>query len=223
MAITNRIDLSGVMCIESGCSKLLFTDSTGFLMSDSLDNQNDLGYGLTGGITLNDVTSAKLNVYYPTITTPIVFTFLIEDGVIVSATLTDLQLVTHDITSLLASTDFPLTNFDITLGYGVTLPEVTDGLFAWDYSIYGKADSVDFAYTTSDAILSTCAADCCVEKSYLEIDANCGCFDNKIKNIITTEVFLSASKYAMNAGQSTKADDLLTKAKEICDSNCKNC
>jgi hypothetical protein len=221
--IENRIDLTGVMCVQDGCSKLVFTDATGFLVSDCLDTQNDLGYGLTGGITLDDVTSAELNVYYPLLTDPITFIFTIADGVITNCILKDLNLVSHNITSLLESTVFPLTNFNINFNYGVTIPEVTDGLYAWDYSIYGSVGVDLFSYTTSDGILSTCNTDCCVEKSYLEIDADCGCFDDKIRNIIRTEVFLAAANYSIDAGQSSKADALLTKAKEICDSNCKNC
>jgi hypothetical protein len=221
--IENRIDLSGAMCVQAGCSKLVFTDTTGFLVSDCLDTQNDLGYGLIGGITLDDVTSAQLNVYYPLLTDPITFNFTIVDGVITNCILIDLNLVSHSIAYLLESTAFPLTNFNINFDYGVTIPEVTDGLYAWDYTISGSVGIDSFNYITSDGILSTCNTDCCVEKSYLEIDADCGCFDDKIRNIIRTEVFLAAANYSIDAGQSSKADALLTKAKEICDSNCKNC
>lgn len=221
--IENRIDLTGVMCVQDGCSKLVFTDATGFLVSDCLDTQNDLGYGLIGGINVNNVNSAELNVYYPLLTDPITFNFIISDGVITYCSLKDLNLVTHNITSLLESTVFPLNNFNINFDYKVVIPEVTDGLYAWDYNISGSVGIDSFSYTTSDGILSTCNTDCCIEKSYLEIDTNCGCFDDKIKNIIRTEVFLAAANYSIDAGQSSKADALLTKAKEICDSNCKNC
>jgi hypothetical protein len=51
----------------------------------------------------------------------------------------------------------------------------------------------------------------------------CGCFDEKIKKIITSEVLLQGAKYAMNVGQDSKAEDMLAKAKDICESNCKDC
>ena len=219
-----RIDLSGNLCVSSGCSVLKFSDISGFLVTTCNDEYNLLGYGLADGITLNQVTQAVLNVYFPSITTPITFTFTIATHVITNATLPDLDGTITDITSLLESTVFPLTNFDITLDYGVTLPTLADGITKWDYTISGlDADLETFEYTTSDEALITCSADCCVENSYLEIDTNCGCFDAKIKKIITSEVLLQGAKYAMNVGQDSKAEDMLAKAKEICDSNCSDC
>jgi hypothetical protein len=221
--ITNRIDLTGALCNGDICSELLFSDVTGFLVSDCLATQNDLGYGLVGGITLNSVETAQLNVYFISMTTPITFDFTIVSGVITACFLTDLSLVSHDITPLLVSTVFPLTDFNINFDYGVTIPAVVDGLYTWDYTITGTSGSDVFTYTTSGGMLSTCSTDCCIEKSYLELDTNCGCLSDKIKDIIKTEVFLAAANYAMNAGQTAKADDLLTKAKDICTSNCKDC
>lgn len=222
--VTARVDLTGQLCVEDGCKTLKFSDSTGFLVTTCNDEYNELGYGLTGGIALNDVTQAVLNVYFTSITTPITFTFTIATHVITNATLTDLNGTITDITSLLESTVFPLTNFDITLDYGVTLPTLADGITKWNYTISGlDADLETFEYTTSDEALITCSADCCVENSYLEIDTNCGCFDAKIKKIITSEVLLQGAKYAMNVGQDSKAEDMLAKAKEICNSNCKDC
>lgn len=221
--ITNRIDLTGAMCVGGVCSELLFSDVTGFVISDCADTQNDQGYGLAGGITLNDVKTAQLNVYFVSMTTPITFDFTIQNGVITACSLIDLSLVSHNITALLESTVFPLTDFNINFAYGVTIPEVVDGLYTWDYTISGLSGSDSFSYTTSGGVLSTCTTDCCIEKSYLELDINCGCLSDKIKDIIKTEVFLCAANYAMNVGQSAKADNLLTKAKEICTSNCKDC
>ena len=224
MALTERIDLTGQLCVEDGCKTLKFSDVTGFLVTLCNDEYNLSGYGLTGGIDLDDVSQAVLNVYFPSISTPITFTFTIVDHVITNATLTDLEGVTTDITSLLESTVFPLTNFDITLDYGVTLPELADGIVKWDYTITGlDADDETFSYTTSDEALVSCNTNCCVEKSYLEMDTNCGCFDSKLKNIITSEVFLQGAKYAMNVGQDSKAQGMLDKATDICQSNCSDC
>lgn len=217
-----RLDLSAQICVEDGCSKLLFNDTTGSVDAVCASDVNELGYGLSGGITSADVTDAVINVYYPLMTSPVKFTFVISSNVITDATITDLNNNSTNIFALLDSTVFPLVDFDITKDYGVTVPEVTDGLYSWDYSITGINPEA-FSYTTSGAFTSDCNTNCCIEKSYLEIDSNCGCFDNKIKNIIRSEVFLWASRYAMNVGQDSKADDLLTKAKENCDTNCKDC
>lgn len=221
--ITNRIDLTGSICVEEGCTKLKFSDVTGFLVSACNDEYNKLGYGLTGGIALDDVTSAQLNVYFPSMATPITFDFIIASHVITSATLTDLNGVVTDITSLLESTVFPLTNFDITLDYGVTIPKLSDGIIKWDYTISGLSGGLSFSYTTSDEALSDCELNCCIENKYLEMDVNCGCFEDKTKDIIKSEIFLWGARYAMNVGQDSKAQGFLDKGTEICESNCKDC
>jgi hypothetical protein len=222
MSLT-RIDLSGNVCVENGCTELNFSDTTGFLESACADDQNDLGYGLVGGIALNDVTSAILNVYYPDMTTPIKFTFTIVNGTITACTLTNLNLVAYDIYSKLVSLDFPLLNFNIALDYGVKIPKVVDGLYTWDYTISGSSSGTPFNYTTSGSFISTCEVNCCTSKAYLELEADCGCSDLKMLEIIKQEVFLNAANYAMNVGMDDKASSFITRATEICDNKCKDC
>lgn len=220
MAIANRIDLTGCLTVED-CEQILFSDETGSLVSACVDDQNDLGYGLIGGIALNDVTGAILNIYYPGLTTPFKFTFTIVNAVITVATLTDLNGTVTNITANLESTVFPLTEFDITLAaYGVTLPELTDGIIKWDYTISGTSGVDDFGYVTSGGILNTCDVECCIENKYLELDPTCQCSENKKQIIKEAEFWLAAAKYAINVGQDSKADALLTKAKDVCNSNC---
>lgn len=224
MALTERIDLTGCIEIEKGCTQLLFSDITGFLVTLCNDEYNEFGYGLADGIALDDVTSAQLNVYYPSMTTPITFDFIIASHVITECLFTDLNGTVTDITALLESTVFPLTNFDVTLAaYGVTLPEMADGIFKWDYTISGLSGGLSFSYTTSDEALSSCSVNCCIENKYVEMDLSCGCFDDKLKNLILSEVLLQGAKYAMNVGQDSKAQGMLDKAAEICDSNCTDC
>jgi hypothetical protein len=217
-----RLDLSAQICVEDSCTKLLFNDTTGSVDAVCATDVNELGYGLVDGITSADVAGAVINVYYPLLTSPVKFTFVIEANEITDATITDLTNVTTNIFSLLTSTVFPFVDFDISADYGVTVPEVTDGLYTWDYTITGTIPE-PFSYTTSGGFTSDCTTDCCIEKSYLEIDSDCGCFEDNIKTIIRSEVFLWASRYAMNVGQDSKADDFLTKAKENCETNCKDC
>jgi hypothetical protein len=217
-----RLDLSAQICVEDSCSKLLFNDTTGSIDAACAADVNILGYGLVGGIESTDVEGAVINVYYPLMTNPVKFTFVIASDVITNATITDLNNVVTNIFSLLTSTVFPFVDFDISADYGVTVPEVTDGLYTWDYTITGTNPET-FSYTTSGGFTSDCTTDCCIEKSYLEIDSDCGCFDDRIKTIIRSEVFLWGSRYAMNVGQDSKADELLNKAKENCESNCKDC
>lgn len=219
-----RIDLTGCIKVEKGCTQLLFSDITGFLVAVCNDDYNEFGYGLVYGIALNDVTSAQLNIYYPNITTPITFNFIIVSGVITECLFTDINAVVTDVTSLLTSTVFPLTDFDANLAaYSATQPALTDGILSWDYTISGISGGKSFSYTTSDDALISCSTDCCIENKYVALDLSCGCFGEKIKDLILSEVLLQGAKYAMNVGQDSKAEDMLAKAKEICDSNCKDC
>lgn len=224
MAITNRIDLSGTICVSEGCTKLTFSDTTGFKVTDCTCDQNDNGYGLTGGIALNDVTGAILNVYFPESTIPYVFTFILVNHVITSCILTDINSVSTNITSDLTSTVFPLTDFLVNDdGYGVTFPSLEDGIVNWDYTISGSSSGTAFSYTTSDGQLVDCSIDCCIEDKYLALDASCGCLTDKINDIINSEIFLNAARYSISAGQESKCQNFLDKAKEICSSNCKDC
>lgn len=219
-----RIDLTGCIKVEKGCTQLLFSDITGFLVAVCNDDYNEFGYGLVDGIALNDVTSAQLNIYYPNITTPITFNFIIVSGVITECLFTDINAVVTDVTSLLTSTVFPLTDFDANLAaYSATQPALTDGILSWDYTISGISGGKSFSYTTSDDALISCSTDCCIENKYVALDLSCGCFGEKIKDLILSEVLLQGAKYAMNVGQDSKSESFLTKAKEICDSNCKGC
>jgi hypothetical protein len=103
------------------------------------------------------------------------------------------------------------------------MPILADGIIKWDYTINGVSGGVSFSYTTSDEALSSCSVDCCIENKYVSMDLSCGCFDSKLKDLILSEVLLQGAKYAMNVGQDSKAQGMLDKATEICDSNCTDC
>jgi len=207
-----RIDLTGCIEIEKGCTQLLFSDTTGFIVTVCNDEYNEFGYGLVDGIALDDVTSAQLNIYYPSMTTPVTFDFIIASHVITECLFTDLNGTVTDITALLENTTFPLTDFDVTLAaYDVELPEMADGIFKLDYTISGVSGGLSFSYTTSDEALSTCSINCCIENEYVDMDLSYGCFDAKLKDLILSEVLLQGAKYAMNVGQDSKAQGMLDK------------
>jgi hypothetical protein len=219
-----RLDLSGSLCIEEGCSKIVFNDTTGSVDAACADDVNELGYGLVGGIASTDVTGVILNVYYPGVSTPFIFTFIVATGTITSCILTDLNGNDTDITADLVSTDFPLVDFQTNLAaYGVDFPETNDGIIEWDYTISGEVDREVFSYTTSGGQLIDCKAKCCIEKSYLDIDANCDCSNNKIDAIIKSEIFFSAAHYAVHVGQEDKSNNLIKAALDVCTTNCKTC
>jgi hypothetical protein len=218
-----RIDLSGSLAVKEKCTKLLFSDTTGFVSAACAADVDSQGYGLVGGIALNDVTEAILNIYFRDITTPVIFTFTVANAVITAATLTDLNGDVTTITADLDSTVFPLTDFDITKDYGVTLPTLVDGVINWEYVISGTSGVEPFDYTTSGGRLVDCNTNCCIAEKYLDIDIDCGCSDDKIKSIIYSEIFLNAARYSVSSGLDTKTNNLIDKAKELCNNNCKTC
>lgn len=217
-----RLDLSGCLSTEEGCSKLLFNDTTGSLGAACADDENPLGYGMVGGITSAMVTKAILNVYYASSTVPFVFTFTVASNVITAATLTDINGNVTDILADLSSTAFPLVDFYVNdADYGVTFPELNDGIYNFDYTISGLDTSGDsFIYTTSGGNLVDCKVDCCIENKYKDLDVNCDCFNNKKDYIIMSEIFLSAARFSVNIGHDTKVQGFLNKATELCNQNC---
>ncbi len=223
MALTT-LDLSGTINVLEGCSKLTFCDTTGFKTTTCTCDQNDNGYGLTGGIDVDDVSEAILNVYFPNSTIPYKFTFQVDTSVITECILTDLNGNDIDITSFLESTAFPLKDFYVNFSdYTIIFPALTDGIVNWDYTISGVSGVESFVYTTSDGQLVDCKANCCIENKYLELDESCDCFSSKIDDIIKSEIFLNAARYAVSVGDETKSQKFLDKSFDICGSNCKNC
>lgn len=215
-----RVGLAIETILSEGCSKITVQDITGTYDVTT----NPLGYGLPGGITYNDVTSVFIKVYYPDVSTPIIYTFTLSYGTITALDVTDLNGIVYDIYSEL-STLVVANVFNLTGTTAFTLPTVTDGLFNVEYTIFGtEAVSLEqFNYTTNSNFLSTCSADCCITNMYKDLDMCCDCSEDQIVKIQNAETFLAGAKYAIEVGQNEKAICLLTKAKKICDSNCTDC
>ena len=222
MALT-RLDLSAQVCIED-CANLKFSDTTGFLVTSCADDYNLNGYGLSGGIDVNDVTSSELNVYYPNMDVAYKFNFTIVNGLVTAATLTDINLIVVDIFPFLISKVFPFVDFDLNLlAYTVIYPSISDGIVKWDYSIIGQSGVENFGYTTSDEFLNDCNINCCITNSYTDVDLTCKCYKDKIKNIQLSEFFVKAAQYAMSTGNDGKTNGYLSMANELCKGNCKTC
>jgi len=82
MALTERVNLTIKTCLLEGCSKITVEDITGTYNATT----NPLGYGLPGGIAYNDITQIIISVYYPNITTPIIYTFTYATGTVTALT-----------------------------------------------------------------------------------------------------------------------------------------
>lgn len=218
MALTARVNLTIKTCLLEGCSKITVEDITGTYNATT----NPLGYGLPGGIAYNDITKIIISVYYPNITTPIIYTFTYATGTVTALTVTDLNGVVYnifaDLATLMVDGVFDLTGTDAFI-----LPVIVDGIFNVEFNESGTHSEEAFSYTTNNSFLSSCKTECCIEKMYLNLDPNCDCCDHKIEAIEQAEVFLQAAKFSINVGQDSKAEEDLLKAKEICSNNCKTC
>jgi len=219
MALT-RVGLKIETVLSEGCTKLTVEDITGTYNAIS----NPLGYDLQNGIAYNDITKITINVYYPSITTPIIYRFTYVAGAVTALVVYDLNGTAYDIFAEY-STLFVDGKFNLTGTTAFTLPTIVDGLFNVEYTISGieSVTSTEFNYTTNSYFLSTCAAECCITDMYKNLDMCCDCSEGAIDKIQKAEVFLAGSKYAIAVGQNDKAICLLDKAKDICEGNCENC
>ncbi len=219
MSLT-RVGLKIETVLSEGCTKLTVEDVTG----DYNASTNPLGYGLPNGIAYNDVTKITINVYYPSITTPIIYIFTLASGTVTALSVYDLNGTAYDIFADLA--DLYIDGvFNLTGTDAFTLPTISDGLFNVEYTISGieSVTSTEFNYTTNSYFLSTCTVDCCITNMYKNLDMCCDCSEGAIDKIQKAEVFLSGAKYAIAVGQNDKAVCLLDKASDICEGNCTDC
>lgn len=216
MALTLKISA----CQPNDCSKLQFWDSTGVYDVST----NPGGYGAPN-ITTALVTSATINVYPPTYTVPIIFSFLMTAGTITSITRTDGNGVSTSVLSSFSNV-FPFdVNNKITftsalLGLGTDV-----NLESGDWYIQYIVNTASLSYNTSADFWLFCTAECCVEKMKLKITpGNCGCEDDSWGNKYRqAKTYLEAAQYAATWGLKDQAQLSLDEANKICGSNCKDC
>jgi hypothetical protein len=212
----NRPDVSITLEVTNDCESLLLTDDTGTYNSVT----NPEGYGLTGGPAVNDVTGVEIVLTYDTQETSITYNFTVASGVITAATLGVEDETPTDILSELVSTTWPLTDFDLVLDYGVTIPTFELGVHSVDYTITGTYNSSSFSFTTSKSILNECSANCCIQKMFAEIDVNCGCASEAIDKANRAKGYLMAARYGAQSGKTDEAVKALNKANELCEGGC---
>lgn len=219
MALT-RLGLTIETTITEKCTKLTVEDITGAYNVTS----NPLGYGLPNGIALTDVTLIVIDVYYPSITTPITYTMTQVAGTPTALTVTDLNGVIYNIFADIA-TLYVLGVFNLTGTTAFTLPTIVDGIFNVVYTISGieSVSGLSFSYTTNSNFLSSCSVNCCIENKYNALDLCCDCSTNEKQNIRDAETYLVGARMAIESGLTSKAQCLLDKATDLCNSNCSDC
>jgi hypothetical protein len=220
-----RVGLSISTTNNSTCNGLTFEDTTGTYNVTS----NPDGYGLPEGIVSNDITSATIVLTNQSDNTYITFVFTVSSGTITAATLSVQGGTATSILSELSSTVFPFVTanaFDMSADYGVTVPEITDGLYQTEYTVSGTSTgggalpSQTFSYTTSIQELVYCATKCCITKMFANIDPNCGCAADAIVKANRADGYLKIAISAAEYGKIDEAVAALNKATELCDCGC---
>lgn len=225
MALT-RVNLTIETTKGDDCASLFLEDQTGSYNAVT----NPLGYGVTNGAAVNDVTSVVVVLRYSSLGTYLTYTFTVASGTITAATLAMGTATATDILAELASTTWPFvspTLFELTADYGVTIPSVTDGVYETEYTISGTASDsgtpTAFSYTTSEQFVLACTAKCCISKLYAALDPSCACCDEAQDKADEAYTWLQVAYAAAEYGDTTKAVAALKKAQELCDCGCSGC
>lgn len=213
MALTERVDLTISLTVNSTCSTMTLADTTP-------------DYGGSGKIATSNITSSIIVVNMPG-GIYLTYTFTISANVITAATLGISGAIPVSILSKLNSTVFPfITNvnaFDLFGSYGVTLPEFGDGAYDVDYTVKGNVFEVLFNYTTSLDKLSFCDICLCIAEKGAGIDPDCNCEDDKVWDFLRADAYLSAAIFAAEIGNMERAQLCLDKATDICNCGCPEC
>ncbi len=190
---------------NAACDGLTFNDETVYTGSD---------------ITSSQVTTATLRVDYSTLETYIQYVFTVLNNVITGATLSLAGATPETITEELESTVFPLVDFDVTADYGITIPDVEDGVYYTQYRLQGTDDGEAFNYRGVQQIEIVCETACCIANLFVNLDPNCSCTDSSWMKAMRAQSYLWASQFATQGGNTENATAALNLASEICSGDC---
>lgn len=215
------LELKSTVTILDGCYGMKFVDSTG-----DYTITNPGGYG-SPNIETKDVTSSTIKVYPPESTIPYIFSFTIDGGEFITATLTSPDGTVTDIYSDIQYNEFPFTEglevenqFYINgtyFGYE-SETSIIDGSWTIEYSVTSGVST----YIASSYVLSACNTSCCVQKMFINLN-DCGCDDSSFKTAELADAYLKSAIYSADMGYMEKAQKNIVKASEICKGNCKTC
>jgi len=222
MAIT-RPDLKINVTVGAECSGFTVDDTTGTYDVTT----NPEGYGLPDGPTVNNVTGLVIVVTNQSEGWYLTYTFTISSGTITACTLGLSGATATNILAELSSTVWPFITgvnaFDATADYGVTIPDLTDGIYQIDYTITGEAygDSAPptlsaFSYTTSEQPVLACDLCCCIDNMFIEA-AGCDCGCDGAMNAMRARYYATLAKYAAGRGDTDLAINNFEKAQSLCD------
>lgn len=216
MAVT-AVNLSIDVYVNSGCSELYLTDTTG----DYNATTNPGGWGVPGGPDTSDVTSSEIVVTFNSLGTYITYDFTIASNVVTAATLAIGSGTPTSILSSLSSTTWPFVAdsnpFNLVGDYGVTLPEFADEIFKVEYTVDGEiAGPESFTFDTVAYEPVVCNSRCCVDKKFQSLDPNCACSNDKVKEAILGETLIKQVEISSENGDLTSALQALEQLRILC-------
>jgi uncharacterized membrane protein len=173
---------------QCNCKEVLFNDTTGVYSFPG----NQGGYGVQTTQSLQ-ITNAKLEIKKTTWDNPIYIDFVINVGVITSATVTNQFNQVRSITNSLSNLVFPFVNqiFDSTILYDTNTAEPLEtGAYFVTYSVgYGS-----FNYTYEKWFFFVCKYNSCVEEAGIKLAKG------QITKAKAQEIFLTYDLIFLNVG-----------------------
>lgn len=206
---------------NDACSALFLSDITGVYGVDG----NVDGYGVSGGVTINDVTGVTIVLTYNSLPSTITYGFTVALGIITACTLTIGSGTPADIFDELTSTVWPFEStdpFNLFGDYGVSIPEFADEVFSVLYTITGVADG-GFEYSADGRLPVVCASQYCVDQMFVELDWECECVADSSKRALLGQSYINQVVAATAIGDLTTAITALNKVKAMCNTSIGGC
>lgn len=207
----NSPDIKIELFLNDARDAIYLEDLTGQYSAD-----NTGGYGLPGGPTSNSVEQVTVTLTYTQLSQDLVYAFTVTTGTITGATISFAGATPTNILSELTSTIWPFTSanrFNLTDGYGITLPTLDDMVYECSYQVEGTYTGEDFDYTADTVDLYDVNTVCCVSKKSTQADLNCLEPDNRLLKIYG---WLYAAHAAVEQENTTKANNYINHAKALC-------
>lgn len=191
-------------CTSSGCSNLIFRETTGIeSASNSTGWMGSAPYNTNEDVA--DYDYARIDVLLP-------------DGI----TTKTFEFSPGDFPTSDTALEYEITAADL---YGTSATVVTDGLYKITYTVRIDSDPDSEGFTTDCYFLFSCNIKCCVDKIVKKIaySTDCSCDSTVIKNALYAHIMYESLLANKDCGNPTVINDLLTELNKICGFSVEDC
>lgn len=210
---------------NDSCTSIMLVDSTGeYQVSGNTD-----GYGISGGPTIDNVTSLTIVVTYNSLPTTITYVFTMASHIISAATL---KIASGTPASIFAelpagNLNFPFVEgneFDLFADYGIAIPEMTDDIYTVSYQIIGAITGPEaFDLTTEESISVLCASQLCVNQKFADIDWGCECANKKSQQALLGQGLINQVGASIALGDLSVGLSAIEQLNRLCDTSAGGC